>query len=50
MTNNKADAIVQAILLDLGDRRGIGDAFDEVDEDTYKEMRAELVEKVATLL
>ena len=50
MTNNKADAIVDAILADLGGRKGVGDELDAIDEEIYAEMKAELVEKVATLL
>lgn len=50
MPDNKAEAIVDAILADLGGRKGVGDELDAIDEEIYAEMKAELVEKVATQL
>jgi hypothetical protein len=52
MMENEAIArrIVDAVLTDLKDRSGIGDAIDGTDEDIQQEIEGELTEKVRAIL
>ncbi len=47
---SRAEKIVEAVLADLGDRSGVGNALDGIDDDIKVEMKEELVEKVQALL
>lgn len=46
----KEQAIVFAILENLGDRQGIGDMLGDIDDEIEEEMFQELVEEVKELL
>jgi len=50
MIQSQAETIVNAILLDLADRSGIGSELDAIDPETYQEMRAELIDIVEAKL
>lgn len=45
-----AERIVDAVLSDLGGRKGIGDELDAIDPDIRAELRADLVAKVQGML
>jgi len=46
MTREQAQQAVEAIVLDLSDRRGIGHEWFQIDEDIQDEIRSEWVELV----
>ena len=51
MTNQeKAKKIVKELVLDISDRRGIGDEFDQIDADIKREIRLTWEEKILTIL
>lgn len=45
-----AEQIVNAILSNLLDRRGIRQAFEDIDDDIMDELRADLKQEVITVL
>jgi hypothetical protein len=47
---SRAERVVAAILGDLRDRSGIGDAIEQVDDDIFDEIIATLVEKASAIL
>lgn len=46
----QAELIIQTILTDLHQRKGVGDELDAIDPEIYKEMKGELIAKVRNLL
>lgn len=50
MSKPVEERIVEAIIRDLSDRRGIGDEWDQIDAETREEIRATWGKKIRIIL